>query len=110
MIAPSLTRLFNLSMKLGEIPRLWKQANSQADPEIYIYICIVTISFLRDFMDYNMAQERKYCTTQLLHVYHNIIAIEIIDIILYNIYYYLLKMIQEFDWLRAVDEIVTSVR
>ena len=28
----------------------------------------------------------------------------------YKCVYYLLKIIQEFDWLRAVDEIVISVR
>ena len=30
--------------------------------------------------------------------------------VFYNINYYLLKIIQSFDWLRAVDKIVISVR
>jgi hypothetical protein len=97
-IAPSLTRLFNLSLKLGEMPVSWKQANINPihkKGDSYLvenYRPISLLCIVSKLMEkcvymhcYNFISERLYdlqhgfqrgknCTTQLLHIYHNIIS------------------------------------
>ena len=97
-IAPSLTRLFNHSLQLGKMPRIWKQANinpifktgNEHCVENYRPISLLCIASkvmekcIHNHCIYNFISSKIYemqhgfqrgksCTTQLIQVYHNIV-------------------------------------
>ena len=96
-ITPSLTRLFNLSLRLGEVPSIWKQANVTPVPKVgdvhcvenyrpISLLCIVSkvlekciynrcydsISGIAHHLQHGFLRGRN-CTTQLIQVYHKIL-------------------------------------